>query len=242
MRKLVVALVVLVVLAVAADRVGAVIAQHELAGQLKDRMRLRHEPSVKIHGIPFLTQVIDGKYTDIEITADGLDADKVSGLSADVDLHGAQAAVGDLLSGKIDSLPVDRIDGTVTVPYGELARASGVAGLQVTRTGDAVRVTVPTTLLGRQVTLSAQTHPTIVTDGTSTSIRIEADHVTADGAGLPSEVVAGLQNRTNFTIPLAGLQFGLQLRSIAVRDDGLRVSARATHVTLRSDMTVQTTP
>lgn len=159
MRKLAVALIVLIVLAVAADRVGAAVGQHELAKQLKSKMDLSQEPTVKVHGIPFLTQVIRGKYSDIEVDADGVSSGRFTDLGVDVNLHGAKAPLGDLLSGSIDKLPVDKVDGHITVTYADLAQASGVAGLTLTKSGAGVRASMPTTVAGKPVTVRPSPTP-----------------------------------------------------------------------------------
>jgi DUF2993 family protein len=57
MRKLLIAVIILVGLLVAADRVGAVVASHEIASQVQTAYNLPSKPSVTVRGFPFLTQV-----------------------------------------------------------------------------------------------------------------------------------------------------------------------------------------
>ncbi len=232
MRKLAVAVIILAVLAVAADRIGAAVGQHELAAQLKSKMDLSEEPAVTVHHIPFLTQVIRGKYSDIEVDAKGVESGRFHDLNLSVNLHGAKAPLGDLLSGSIDNLPVDTVGGEVMVTYDDLARASGVPGMTIKRSGDGVEASVPETIGGRQVTLSAVVTPTLVSGD---AIRVRASQVSIPGAaGSDVNLVNGKRTLT-FTVPL-DLRFGLKATTLDVRDDGLRLAGAAHDVTLTSDM------
>ena len=67
MRRLLIVLVVLAALLVVADRVGVVVAENRLAGQIQQQLVLDSKPDVSIHGIPFLTQAIRGRYKDIRV-------------------------------------------------------------------------------------------------------------------------------------------------------------------------------
>ena len=238
MRKLIGTLVVLIVLAVAVDRIGALVAQHEVAVQLKKKMDLSDTPKVTIHGIPFLTQVIDGKYDDIQVRAKGLHAEQINDFSANVHLHGAKADIGDLIRGKIDKLPVDRVSGTVDFPYDDLATASKITGLTLSQAGNAVRAQLPTTVAGQAVTLTATVQPELTVQNSVPTLSVKATSVGVNGISLPPAQQEQLQNKANFSVKLSDLPFGVQLQSVKVQKDGLRVSATAKHITLRSDMSV----
>ena len=66
---------VLIVLAIlagigfAADRYAAHVAAGEIASAVQTDAKLARKPHVTIKGFPFLTQVADGKYKHIDVTA-----------------------------------------------------------------------------------------------------------------------------------------------------------------------------
>ena len=78
MRKLLIALVVLVVLFVAVDRIGVVLAEDQIASRIATAYNLPTDPGVSITGFPFLTQVVSGNYQQIGVTADEIQTNGVT--------------------------------------------------------------------------------------------------------------------------------------------------------------------
>jgi hypothetical protein len=226
MRKLSIGLAVLLVLLVAADRVGALIADFALEGVLKDRLQLEHKPKVRVHGIPFLTQLVGGTYHNVEVEGNDLTAGDIHDLDADVHLHGAHVSFSKLFTWNIDAVPVDRADATVTMPYAELAALSGVKGLQVRPDGDRLAISAPLSISGRTVTVSGTAHAEV----TGTSLTVVPDSAKAGGASVPPELLRGLR----YTIRVTELPFGLRLTDVRVTPDGLAGSATAENITIRS--------
>jgi len=129
MRRLLIVLVVLAALLVAADRVGVVVAQNRLASQIQQQLNLDRKPDVSIRGIPFLTQAISGTYKDIRVQLPDVDAGDVQNVAIDARLQGTHVPLSDAVGGNVGQIPVDRISGTLLIPYDELAKASGISGL-----------------------------------------------------------------------------------------------------------------
>ena len=72
MRRLIKLLAVLGVLAVLgyfADRYLAHVAEGKIATVVQADAHLPARPAVNVHGFPFVTQLIGGKYHDVEVTA-----------------------------------------------------------------------------------------------------------------------------------------------------------------------------
>ena len=69
MRRLVVALLVLVGLLVAADFGSAALAESAVSRQMRQQVGLVDDPSVRINGFPFLTQALSGRYSSIDVDA-----------------------------------------------------------------------------------------------------------------------------------------------------------------------------
>jgi hypothetical protein len=226
MRKFSIAVTVLIVLLVVADRVGVLIADFALEGVLKDRLDLERKPKVHVHGIPFLTQLFGGTYHNVEVEGKDLTAGDVHDLDADVHLHGAHVSFTRLFTWKIDAVPVDRADATVTMPYTELAALSGVDGLTVRPDGDKLAISAPLQIAGRTVRVSGTAHAEV----TGTSLTVVPDSARAGGAAVPAELLRGLR----YTIRVTELPFDLRLEKVNVTPDGLAGSATATNITIRS--------
>ena len=70
---------------------------------------------VDIHGFPFLTQVLSGHYGQMDVTVrnftrNGLTVDRVR-----VSAHGVSVPLGQVISGNVKEVPVDRADAVVTI-------------------------------------------------------------------------------------------------------------------------------
>ncbi|HVW80631.1 MAG TPA: DUF2993 domain-containing protein [Mycobacteriales bacterium] len=121
-RKLLIALVLLiVVLVVAADRVGAHVAAHVLAGKLETDEHLSSRPSVTIGGWPFLTQAVEGHYSDVTVrTGEAVTSDHVDLDTMTVHLMGVHIPLSKVISGSVKTVPVDRVTGTVAITFSDL--------------------------------------------------------------------------------------------------------------------------
>jgi hypothetical protein len=81
MKALTGLLVVLVLLAgglVAADRIGANYTSNQISQHLTSQLRLSQSPTVKITGVPFLTQWASGHYQEIDITIPSVTTDSIT--------------------------------------------------------------------------------------------------------------------------------------------------------------------
>lgn len=214
-RKLIGTVVILAVLLVIADRVMAAIADRALASELQDRFGLSEKPDVTVHGFPFLTQVVEGSYDDIEVSAADLRASDLPESSVRVHLRDAELSVSEALQGELVGVRVARVKGEVTVPYETVVARSGMPDLQVSPRDDGKLD------LRGQVTVLGQTR-TVETVG-----EVSAQ----DG-----DVVVTSQDGVSFRIEVGTLPFGLQVDDVEVTDDGLEVSASASGVTLTREL------
>jgi hypothetical protein len=146
-------------------------------------------------------------------------------------LQGLHVPFSDLTGGRIDEVPVDHVQGTVTVPYDEIARAVRLPGLSVTGSGDSVQVAGRVTALGQTFTASAHARLE-VRNGT---VVVTADHARVVGVQLPAAVLPVVERGLSFTVPVQKLPFGLRLTGVQADPDELRVSAEADHVVLRRE-------
>src|SRR5215469_7748456 len=108
MRKLLIALVVLVVLFVAVDRIGLVLAEDQVSSRIATAYNLPTDPGVSISGFPFLTQVVSGNYQQIGVTADEIQTNGVTLHDLNVHLTGVHATISQILGSGASTVTADR--------------------------------------------------------------------------------------------------------------------------------------
>ena len=231
MRRLLIVLVVLAALLVAADRIGVVVAQNRLASEVQQQLDLNAKPDVSIRGIPFLTQAIRGTYKDIRMQLPDVDAGDVQDLAVNARLQGAHVSLSDALGGNVDRIPVDQISGTLLIPYDQLARASGISGLTITREGDSLRLTGSVQVLGRSIKAEAVGRVE-VDDG---RIAINAEQAKVGGIPVPKAVLDEAARLLSFRVQPQNLPLNLRITAVHLTDTGLLVDAVSDDVVLRPD-------
>jgi hypothetical protein len=224
LRRLLIAFLLLVVVAVlVVDRVGARAAAHVLAGQLQSDEHLTERPSVSIGGIPFLTQVFGGKYDDVTVTAHNYKtSDGVTVTTLKAHLHGAHIPFSKVVNGSVKSVPVDRVDGSAYLSFGNLTRFLSTQGLTVTLSRDSSR---GINLTGR-VPLGGRVRlvHSVVTVSASRSVVTLSGPARVHGTMLP----------ISLPIPFGALPFRFTVTSVTVGSNGIIGTGRAKHVTLGS--------
>jgi hypothetical protein len=227
-RALLVVLLLLGGLALAADRVAEAVAEDRVAQLVADRGGLAGEPAVEIGGFPFLTQALGGRYDDVRISLTGTDLGQPEGTSADVSLRGVEVALSDVLSGSVQQVPVQRVDGTATLSYALLAEQLG-PGTTVTRDGDGLRVQRTVEVAGVRVPLTAT--GTVSLDGDT--LVVDVDAASGAGVGVPDVLVDQVSDALDLRYRIPALPFGLQVTGVAPADDGVRVAVEATDTVLQ---------
>jgi len=226
-RALLVVLLLLGGLLFAADRGAEAFAEDRVAQLVAERGGLAGRPEVEIGSFPFLTQAVGGRYDDVRIGLTGADLGQPQGTRADVSLRGVQVALSDVLSGSVQQVPVERVDGTATLAYALLAAELG-PGTTVTRNGDGLRVQRTVEVAGVSVPLTAT--GTVSLDGDTLVVDVED----ASGAGVdvPDLLVDQVDDALDLRYPIPQLPFGLQVTGVAPADDGVRVHVEATDTVL----------
>jgi hypothetical protein len=226
-KGLLITLVVLVGLAVVADRVTVGIAEKKVAQQIQQQGKLAGRPDVDITGFPFLTQAIAGNYHDIRISLTAEDIDQPAGTSAEVSLHGVHVPLSDVLGGSVQQIPVDRIDGTATLSYDLLAAQLG-GDTTLARDGDGLRITKTVRVAGFSFPVSAA--GTVSLDGDV--LVIDVQQASGVGVSIPSALVRQVSDLLGLRYKVPALPFGLKLTSVAPGDDGVVVQVAATNAVL----------
>jgi hypothetical protein len=227
-KGLLITLVVLVGLAVVADRVGVGIAEKRVAEQIRQQGNLAGTPGVDITGFPFLTQAIAGDYTDVRSSLTAADLGQPAGTSADVSLRGVHVPLSDVLSGSVQRIPVDRIDGTATLSYALLAAKLG-GDTTLRREGSGLRITKTVQIAGFTLPLTAT--GTISLSGND--LLVDVQQASGVGVTVPSFLVDRVSDLLDIRYTIPALPFGLQLTSVKPADDGVVVTVAAKDTVLR---------
>lgn len=225
--------VVCVVVLVAADRITKYVFENKAADTLGSFSQFQTKPEVALNGFPFLTQALRGVYDDAEISSPAVIIESgtatIQGATLDAHLYGAHISLGDMLGGKVDKIPVDRVEGYVVVPYSEMERLSGIDGLQLTPQGDQLLVEAPVDvpILG-SVKIQALGTFGIVDGG----LKLNVSSLKVGGINLPTGVVNTVVAQFAKVIEIPPLPYGLHLTSTSTNAKGLQLNGEGTDVVL----------
>ncbi|MDX6224223.1 MAG: hypothetical protein QOE64_599 [Frankiales bacterium] len=205
MRRLLVLVLVLVGGLVVVDRLAVHSAQRQIAVGIRASQGLSSTPTVTISGFPFLTQVVNGRYSEVDISGVGLVRGRLRASRVDAELRGVDLALGDALRGRVGAVPVDSVTLTAALPWTTLqAVAPEPVGLSAAHGG----VRVVSSVSGRTLVF------------------------TADAMLQGGQIVLVPREVAGRTVRLGApdLPFGLRLTKVRVTNAGLVVSAAGRRV------------
>ena len=222
MRRLVLTLLVLAALLAAADRYLVHLAERTVAKQAQSSADLRTRPTVTIHGFPFLTQAVRGRYERIDVSATDLDRGGVRLARLDATLRGVHLPLGDALHGSVSSIAVESLDASAVVTFADLAHRSGVVGMTIEPEGTDVRVTGRVTVLGQTVRASALSRVSL----RGGRIAVTARSLRVLGQTSPA-LVNALAGVLDLVVPVGRLPYDLRLVGLEVTPEGVLLHARS---------------
>lgn len=212
-----------------ADRTCAALAERKASEYLAEPFG--HPPSVRVHGTPFLTQALRGRYGDIEVSGGGLQVGEMAGATLEAHLFNAILPPRELLGGRMTQLPVELVEGRIVLPYGEIARASRIPGLTLTYQGQRLVASASLPVPGINQLARVSGHAVLsVVEG---SVWLRVRGLSVAGINLPSLVVKQLMPSLNVPIPLPALPYGLRLDELKPVPSGLVVCGSARDVVFR---------
>ncbi|MEU1084196.1 DUF2993 domain-containing protein [Streptomyces sp. NPDC005908] len=244
MRALRILLIIAVILGavfVAVDRVAVHFAEGEAADRLRATENLSSTPDVDIKGFPFLTQVLDGTFDEVQVgihdyeagTGGGNGTIRIADLRAD--MRGVD------FSGDFSSAVADSATGTATVAYDELLKTAKSESTQVAPgiTAEVVglsdggngkiKVALETSVFGKKLPepVSVLSSVTVV-DGNT--VRVRADALPVLGGVEIAET--RVRRITDFEQKIDGLPGGIRLEKVQAAQDGVDVTVTGTDVRL----------
>lgn len=233
MVALLIVVFVLLVLALSvalADRVCATLAERKAGEFLSEPFG--QPATVRVHGTPFLTQALRGRYSDIEVLGGGLQIGEMAGATLTAHLHNALLPLRELLGGRASELPVELVQGRIVLPYGELARVSRIPGLALEyETGRLVAsAAVPVPGISQLARVSGVAVLAVEQDG---AVWLHIRNFSVAGISLTALLIKQLLPGLSVPIPIKALPYGLKLDQISASQAGLIVTGSAQDVVFR---------
>lgn len=232
-------IVLYVVLAVVAALLIALLLSDRVLAELAERKAsayviapLGQSARVRVHGEPFLTQAVRGRYREVEVSASEVQLGAFGGVALHAYLHNALLPLRTLLGGRASELPVEHVHANLVLPYSELARVSRIPGLRLAYRGERLIATAPLPIpgLGQLATVSGEAVATISEGG---GVWVRVRNVSVAGIAVPGVVLNQLVPALAFPVPLPQLPYGLRIEALTPTVDGLQVSGSAHAVVFR---------
>jgi hypothetical protein len=228
MRKLLIAVVVVLLLGAGADFAAARVFEDRVTEALQREYDLGRRPVVQVRDVPFLPHLATGRFSTIDLAATDATARGINAAQLKLTLHGVRVP-RDVLLGEPGRITVDRADGTIELTEAEVNRllADRLKGgtLAIKENGVELRVQVP--LLG-------QTLEALVTgelgarDG---RVTFTPDEIRLGEQGrIDPSVKDLLASQFTFEVPLPELPAGVRLERVDTRPGTVVLSGRAAGV------------
>jgi LmeA-like phospholipid-binding len=205
---------VILILLVVGDRVANAVAENQIADKIQSS-GFPAKPSVDIAGFPFLTQVLAHDLHTVHISASNVQEGPLEISSMNATLNGVH------LNSGFNGATVDQINGTALITFASLANAGGVpSGVTLSADGPN-EIKADVSLAG----LFSDTAVAQVTKAGPSQINVRV----VDAGGIPQSALGSL---ANFNVNLPKLPAGLQIQSVSVTQQGVRINVAAHNTTL----------
>lgn len=220
-RRLIVTLIVLAVLAVAVDRIAAVVAQNQLASMASKeaaKYDVRSaDTSVKIAGFGFFPQLFKEDFSKVTLTMGKPTLSKIPAENLTVDMHSVHVPRS-LLTNQSGAVTIDATDLRLRFAPRELGRlvvqATGLQGLSF-------------------AVVDGQLHAKLTVGGSSADVPITPQISNGRLAlavdklpdGVPAVIRSALQNRLANGVEIPQLPFGAQVTGVNIQDNSIILDA-----------------
>jgi hypothetical protein len=226
MRRLLLAVVVLVLLGAGADFAAARVFEDRVTDALQREYELGRRPVVQVRDFPFLPHLATGRFSTIDVAATDAKAEGINAARVELHLHGVRVP-RDVLFGEPGRITVDRADGQVELTEAEVNRllADRLEGGALAIGEDGVRVRAQVELLGRSL-------DAVVTGklgARNGAVTFTPDDVRL-GDGFDPALGPQVASRFTFEVPLPELPAGVRLERVDTRPGTVLLSGRAAAV------------
>jgi hypothetical protein len=228
MRKLLIAVAVLVLLGAAADFAAARIFEDRVTEALQREYDLGQRPVVQVRDVPFLPRLATGRFSTIDVAATDATARGVNAAQLKLTLHGVRVPP-EVMLGEPGAITVDRADGTIELTEAEVNRllADRLQGGSVAIKEDGVEVRSRVEFLGQPLDVLV-TGELGAREG---GVTFTPSDVRLGGQGrIDPSAEDLLASRFTFQVPLPDLPAGVRLERVDTRPGTLVLSGRAAAV------------
>ncbi len=211
------------------DRVSAHYAEQRIAQQITTQLAAHditsQPPDVTITGFPFLTQVVAGKYDDIEVDLRDLRGGAVPLPLLTVHAYDVRASLSGLRDGT-EKPVADRVTGMGTLSYADVVAAAGLSSITLSGDGNLLHINGLIPIAGE---LHGSAKVTVI-DG---KVRLQVIELTAANL-IPAAqaLVDQYKSKLARTFTLPALPFNLKLESVTPAPGGLQIGVSAKDVVL----------
>ena len=226
MRKLLIAVVVLLILGVAADFAAARVFEDRVTDTLQREYDLDRRPVVQVRDFPFLPHLASGRLSTVDVAATDVRARGVNAARLLLHLHDVRVP-RDVLLGEPGGVEVGRADGQVELTEAEVNRllARQLPGASLTVGQDGVRVRLRTELLGQPLEVVATGN--LAVRGNAVAFTPRSVLL---GNGLDPALESQIAPRLTFQVSLPELPAGLKLQRVDTRPGTVVLDGTATAV------------
>ena len=220
-------LIVLVLLLVAADRIGVLVAERIVASKVQSSQSLTSRPSVHIEGFPFLTQVIANRYQAVRLDANDLTVgDRTKRVTLDLL---AARLTGVRATNHFSGVTAQQVTATAKISFPELSRLLGVPISY--QAGGRVQASKSVTVLGQTITGTVSARVSVPGGDTLgfSDVRVGIADASIQ---LPQSAVNELSAVFSQQLSLTGLPFRLRVQRFDTSSQGISVTASASDVAL----------
>jgi LmeA-like phospholipid-binding len=238
LRRTVVTLLVVFLLAAAADLGARLLAQNVIASRLRQAGQLSADPAVTVVGFPFLPQALRGRLDEVDVTSEpppatGADLPRLGPLQAR--LRGVSAPTAALLSGG-GQVRVSAATLSTTLDYADLARAltarvPALNGVSVTGSPDGV-ATMQATIKAYGAELPVSVPARVVLAKGRLVFSVPESAVAAQAPDLPAAIRHQLAQLLVISVAVPRLPYGLTVSRVNVTPQGLAVTATGSDLAL----------
>jgi len=212
-----------------ADRVLVGLAERKASEYLSEPFG--HPATVRVHGTPFLTQALRGRYRNVEVLGT-LRVGEMTGATLVAHLTNAYLPPRELLGGRARELPCEHVTGRLVLPYGELARVAKIPGLILEFEGERLMASaaLPVPGISQLARVGGEAVLSLTAEGT---VWLRIRGISVAGLTLPGVVLNQLLPTLTVPIPLPSLPYGLRLDELRPTANGLVVDGSAQAMVFR---------
>jgi len=229
-RKFLIVLAVLAVIALAVDRVAEHVAEGEVASVVMERESLPSEPNVEFHGFPFLTQVLANDLTKVTMTLP--EVDPPVGDTEEIRVQDVTVSLYDVRTAdNFHQATAQRMTGSAMIPFGSISALGPFTAEYAGQSSQGVgliRLT-PDVAQGLPIGIGLELGVAVAPDGGFTFVAADG---TTNVSPVPTNLRPLIDGLVDAPHRLYGLPASFTVKSLNVTRDGIELVLAGTQVEL----------